>query len=78
MGLGDPQHMHDLSDEVLCERWTENPYYQLFSCGEEFASLAFDRSSMTRWRQRMGEESGRAHPPNVATRTGASRPTSRR
>ena len=24
-----------LSDEVLCERWVENPYYQLF-CGEGF------------------------------------------
>jgi len=24
------KHMHDLSDEVLCERWVENPYYQLF------------------------------------------------
>jgi hypothetical protein len=49
--------MHDLSDEALCERWVENPYYQLF-CGEEFFrhDLPFDRSSMTRWRQRMGEE----------------------
>ena len=35
----------------------ENPYYQLF-CGEELFQhrLAFDRSSLTRWRQRMGEE----------------------
>jgi IS5 family transposase len=21
------KHMHDLSDEVLCARWLENPYY---------------------------------------------------
>ena len=34
-GLAILKHMHDLSDEVLCERWVENPYYQLF-CGEEF------------------------------------------
>ena len=34
-GLAILKHMHDLSDEVLCERWIENPYYQLF-CGEEF------------------------------------------
>src|ERR1700679_2305550 len=56
-GLAILKHMHDLSDEVLCERWVENPYYQLF-CGEEFFchKLIFDRSSMTRWRQRMGEE----------------------
>lgn len=35
----------------------ENPYYQFF-CGEEFFQhrLVFDRSSLTRWRQRMGEE----------------------
>jgi transposase, IS5 family len=46
----------DLSDEELCERWVENPYFQFF-CGEEFFlhALPFDRSSMTRWRQRMGE-----------------------
>jgi IS5 family transposase len=25
--------MHDLSDEDLCARWLENPYFQLF-CGE--------------------------------------------
>src|SRR4051794_22202434 len=52
-GLAILKHMHDLSDEVLCERWVENPYYQLF-CGEEFFchQLPFDRSSLTRWRQR--------------------------
>jgi hypothetical protein len=57
VGLAILKQMHDLSDEVLCERWIENPYYQLF-CGEEFFqhALVFDRSSMTRWRQRMGEE----------------------
>ena len=51
------KHMHDLSDEDLCARWVENPYYQLF-CGEEVFQhkLTFDRSSLTRWRQRMGEE----------------------
>lgn len=50
--------MYALSDEALCDRWLENPYYQLF-CGEEFFrhTLPFDRSSMTRWRQRMGEDS---------------------
>jgi IS5 family transposase len=49
--------MHNLSDEVLCARWVENPYYQYF-CGElSFCHrLPFDRSSLTRWRQRLGEE----------------------
>jgi IS5 family transposase len=56
-GLAILKHTYDLSDEALCERWVENPYFQFF-CGEEFFQhrLVFDRSSLTRWRQRMGEE----------------------
>jgi IS5 family transposase len=56
-GLFILKHMENLSDEVLCARWVENPYYQYF-CGElSFCHEApFDRSSMTRWRQRLGEE----------------------
>jgi IS5 family transposase len=51
------KHLHDLSDEALCARWIENPYYQFF-CGEESFrhKLPFERSSLTRWRQRLGEE----------------------
>jgi IS5 family transposase len=53
------KHMHSLSDEALCGRWLENPYYQLF-CGElSFCHrLPFDRSSLTHWRQRLGEGEG--------------------
>ena len=56
-GLAILKHTFDLSDEELCARWVENPYFQ-YLCGEEFFchKLPFDRSSMTRWRQRMGEE----------------------
>ena len=77
-GLSILKHLHDLSDEALCERWLENPYYQLF-CGEEFFRhrLPFDRSSLTRWRQRMGEELLVALIQEslcVATRTGAAKP----
>lgn len=56
-GLMILKYTHDLSDEVLCDRWVENPYYQFF-CGEEFFQheLVLDRSSLTTWRQRMGEE----------------------
>ncbi len=77
-GLSILKHMHDLSDEDLCTRWVENPYYQLF-CGEEFFQhkLTFDRSSLTRWRQRMGEEKLVAliqESLSVATRTGAAKP----
>jgi IS5 family transposase len=51
------KHTHDLSNEVLCARWVENPYYQFF-CGElSFCHrLPFDGSSLTHWRQRLGEE----------------------
>ena len=77
-GLSILKHVHNLSDEDLCARWIENPYYQLF-CGEEFFrhKLTFDRSSLTRWRQRMGEERLAAliqESLAVATRTGAARP----
>ena len=56
-GLSILKHRFDLSDEELCARWIENPYFQFF-CGETFFQheLTFDRSSLTRWRQRMGEE----------------------
>src|SRR5262249_27273091 len=56
-GLFILKHMHNLSDEELCARWVENPYYQYF-CGEAVFrhELPFDRSSLTRWRQRLGEE----------------------
>jgi transposase, IS5 family len=78
-GLAILKHMHDLSDETLCERWVENPYYQLF-CGEEFFQhrLPFDRSSPMRWRQRMGEEKLVAllqESLNVAVRTDAVKPS---
>src|SRR3546814_7930283 len=67
--------MHSLSDEVLCARWVENPYYQYF-CGEAVFchELPFDRSSLTRWRQRLGEEHLAARLQeslSVARRTGA-------
>jgi len=43
-GLFILKHTHSLSDEVLCARWLENPYYQHF-CGEQVFrhELPFDR-----------------------------------
>jgi len=78
-GLAILKHSYDLSDEVLCERWVENPYYQYF-CGEEFFQhrLVFDRSSMTHWRQRMGEERLKLllqESLSVAAKTGAMKPS---
>ncbi|RDJ05257.1 IS5 family transposase [Rhizobium grahamii] len=77
-GLAILKHTFSLSDEALCERWVENPYFQ-YLCGEEFFrhDLSFDRSSMTRWRQRMGEERIAAllqESLAVAIKTGAMKP----
>ena len=77
-GLAILKHTFDLSDEELCARWVENPYFQ-YLCGEEFFchELPFDRSSMTRWRQRMGEEriaSLLQESLHVAVSTGAMKP----
>src|ERR1700694_734305 len=77
-GLAILKHTYNLSDEVWCELWIAHPYYQYF-CGEEFFQhrLALDRSSMTHWRHRMGEERLQAllqESLAVATRTGAMKP----
>lgn len=74
-GLFILKHMHNLSDEALCDRWVENPYFQYF-CGEVVFrhDLPFDRSSLPRWRQRLGEEQIAAllqESLSVAHRTGA-------
>ena len=81
-GLAILKHTFDLSDEELCARWVENPYFQ-YLCGEEFFchELPFDRSSMTRWRQRMGEErigSLLQESLHVAVETGAMKPSDTR
>jgi IS5 family transposase len=57
-GLAILKHTFNLSDEELCARWVENPYFQ-FLCGETFFrhDPPFDRSSMTRW---PAEDGGRA------------------
>ena len=78
-GLHILKYSEDLADERLCEAWLENPYYQYF-CGEEFFQhrLPFDRSSLTRWRQRMGEERLSAllqESLAVAVKSGAVRPS---
>jgi IS5 family transposase len=77
-GLAILKHTFNLSDDEVCARWVENPYFQ-YLCGEEFFchTLPFDRSSMTRWRQRMGEERIEAllqESLAVAVRTGAMKP----
>jgi transposase, IS5 family len=56
-GLHIIKYTKNLSDERICADYLENPYIQ-YLCGEEFFQhkLPLDRSSMTRWRNRMGED----------------------
>jgi len=49
------QHMHSLSDELVVQRWVENPYWQYF-CGYDLLQwkMPIDPSSLTRFRNRIG------------------------
>jgi transposase, IS5 family len=40
-GLAILKYSYDLSDEALCDRWVENPYFQFF-CGEDDCSISAD------------------------------------
>jgi IS5 family transposase len=57
VGLSYLQHTYDLSDEEVCARWVENPYWQYF-CGFDYLQhqLPINPSSLTRWRERIGAE----------------------
>ena len=57
VGLHLLKHMDGLSDEAVCARYLDSPYAQLF-CGETYFQhrLPLDRSSLTRWRKRIGAE----------------------
>ena len=58
LGLHILKHTYALSDEEVCARWVENPYFQYF-CSETFFRHDFpiERSSMTHWRKRVGDKS---------------------
>jgi len=51
------QHAFDQSDEQVVANWVENPYWQYFT-GEIYlqTEAPVDPSSLTRWRQRLGQE----------------------
>lgn len=55
-GLHYLKHAFALSDEEVIARWVENPYWQYF-CGEAFFrhELPCHPTSLTKWRQRIGE-----------------------
>lgn len=56
-GLMYLQHAYGLSDEAVVARWVENPYFQHFT-GETFFQhqAPIHPSSLSRWRDRIGEE----------------------
>lgn len=56
VGLIMLQNMFNLSDRNVVRTWVENPYWQFF-CGFDFLQWKFpiDPSSLTRFRQRLGE-----------------------
>jgi IS5 family transposase len=57
VGLHILKQMYNLSDESVCDRWINDPYFQYF-CGEIYFQHVFpmERSSMTHWRKRVGEK----------------------
>ena len=56
VGLQYLKHCYGLSDEAVVSGWVENPYWQYF-CGETYFQHVppVDPSSLTRFRQRIGE-----------------------
>ena len=56
VGLQYLKHLYGLSDEGVVSGWVENPYWQYF-CGETYFQHVppIDPSSLTRFRQRIGE-----------------------
>ena len=77
LGLLLLKHIFGLSDEEVCERWVENPYFQNFT-GEEFFQHSFphERSGLSHWRKRLGDrlELLLAESLRVAHGSGALRP----
>lgn len=57
VGLSILKHMEDLSDEVLVQRWVQNPYYQVFTGEVEFQwAFPCDPTTLTNFRKRIGSE----------------------
>ena len=56
LGLHFLKHIYQLSDESICYRWEENPYFQYF-CGEAFFKhgLPIERSSLSHFRHRIDD-----------------------
>jgi transposase, IS5 family len=57
VGLQYLKYAYNLSDEAVCERWAENPFWQYF-CGEKFFEYRqpFDSANLSKWRKKVGEQ----------------------
>lgn len=77
VGLFILKHVQGLSDEEVCQRWVENPYFQYFT-GETYFQHTFshERSSLSHWRKRVADKLDRllAESLNVAFQAGALAP----
>lgn len=57
VGLCILKHMENLSDEVLVQRWVQNPYYQAFTGEAEFQwKFPCNPTSLTKFRNRIGSD----------------------
>lgn len=57
VGLSILKHMENLSDDVLVQRWVQNPYYQAFTGEAEFQwKLPCNPTSLTKFRKRIGSD----------------------
>ena len=57
VGLSILKHMENLSDEVLVQRWVQNPYYQAFTGEAEFQwKFPCNPTSLTKFRNRIGSD----------------------
>jgi len=55
VGLSILKHMEGLSDEVLVQRWVQDPYYQAFTGEAEFQwKFPCNPTSLTKFRNRIG------------------------
>lgn len=59
VGLHYLKHAFNESDELLLDRWVENPYWQYF-CGFDTMQheVPLYSTSLTKWRQRVGADKG--------------------
>ena len=71
------KQIHGLSDELVCDRWVYDPYFQFFTGAEFFAhEFPHERSGISHWRKRIGDKLDAllAETLRVAHATGALKP----